>query len=99
MFRSIQGRSDLNKHLIVKIAIKHFLKNILRLLKNDDVSTLAKHYYQFQKNVCKMQSIENKITVDDKKVYRKKRRIVIKQKVWYVWSLSGYFLISFVLAQ
>ena len=46
-----------------------------------------------------MQSIENKITVDDKNLYHKKRRIVIKQKVGHVWSPSGYFLISFVLTQ
>ena len=26
----------------------------------------------------------------DKKLHRKKRTIVIKQKVWHVWSPTGY---------
>ena len=26
----------------------------------------------------------------DKKLHRKKRTIVIKKKVWHVWSPSGY---------
>ena len=29
-----------------------FLKNILRLLKNDEVSMLAKRHYQVKKNIC-----------------------------------------------
>lgn len=35
--------------LTIKNCDKIFLKNILRLLKNDDVSTLAKRHYQAKK--------------------------------------------------
>ena len=28
--------------------------------------------------------------MDDKKLFRKKRTLVIKQNVWHVWSPSGY---------
>ena len=39
-------KSDLEKHLTIKNCDEAFLENILRLLKNDDVSTLAKRHYQ-----------------------------------------------------
>ena len=58
------------------------------MLKSDDVSTLAKRCYQVKKNICKLQS--TKITMGDKRLCRKKWTIVIKQKVWHVWSPSGY---------
>ena len=67
-----------------------FLKNILRLLKNDDVSMLAKRHYQVKKNICQLQSIYTQITTGEKKLYRQKRTLVIKQKVWRVRSPPGY---------
>ena len=71
--------------------------NNSKFLKNDDVSVLAKRHYQVKKKniyisiyICKLQSIYTKRTIGDKKLYRKKRTIVIKQKVWLVWGPSGY---------
>ena len=69
---------------------KTFLKNILRLLKTDDVSKLAKRHYQVKKSICEWQSISTKITMSDKKPYCEEIAIVIKRKVWHVWSPSGY---------
>ena len=59
---------------------------------------LAKRHYQVKNYIyiyisiyiCKLQSIYTKRTMGDKKLYRKKRTMVIKQKVWLVWSPSGY---------
>ena len=49
---------------------------------------LAKRHYQVKKKkkyiyiyICKLQSIYTKRTMGDKKLYRKKRTLVIKQKV------------------
>ena len=42
------------------------------------------------KKKCELQSIFTIITMGDKKLYRKKRTIVIKQKDWHVWKPSGY---------
>ena len=46
--------------------------------------------YHISIYICKLQSIYTKRTMGDKKLYRKKRTIVIKQKVWLVWGPSGY---------
>ena len=81
MLRSKQGRSDLNKHSIIKIAIKHFLKTFQDCSKTMTFRRWLNVINNSKKNICKMQSIENKITVDDKNLYHKKRRIVIKQKL------------------
>ena len=64
----------------IKNCDKTFLTNILRLLKNDDVSKSDKRHYHVKKRcLCKLQSIHTKITMGDKKLYRKKRTIVIKK--------------------
>ena len=49
IFFFIRTRSDFEKHLTIKNCDKTFLKIILRLkklLKSDDVSTLAERHYQ-----------------------------------------------------
>ena len=67
--------------------IKHFSKKHFKIAKNNDVSTSAKRHYQVEKIfVCCRLSIP----MDDKKLNCKKKTIVIIQKVWHVWSPSGY---------
>ena len=48
---------------------------------------LAKRHYQNKKSCILYLP---KITMGDKKLYRKKRTIVIKKKDWHVWNPSGY---------
>ena len=89
-FISLQLYYHCYYYLTLKNCDKTFLKNILRLLKTDDVSKLAKRHYQVKKSICEWQSISTKITMSDKKPYCEEITIVIKRKVWHVWSPSGY---------
>ena len=57
--------------LTIKNCDKTFLTNILSRI---NVITMSK-----KRCICKLQSIHTKITMGDKKLYRKKRTIVIKE--------------------